>query len=274
MNFKAMLVPNFPSYQNSNLVPKYIIIHNTAGMSSAYEEAKRVQNPNAYNNGITHYYVDENESYQVLLENIKCYGSGDGANGRGNGQSLQIEVCRSLPGGNFANENDKERFLKAENNAIYLANELMKRHGIPVENILLHKELSATACPYTSELVHGNSKQYFIDKINELRNPKPQITTPKSGDVVFQWLKVVNDFTKNAYSTSNSLYEMECIADTQVYKDVNCTIKDVAIFKKGEKVLTKPAKVINWNNGKNVLRVHSFASGGKEFYVAYQEQVK
>ena len=99
------LIKDFPSYGDglSTLKPEGIVIHDTAGMSSALEQAKRLQKADQYNKGIAHYYVDENEAYQLVLDTVKAYHAGDGSTGYGNGKCLSIEVCRSLPSGNFAN---------------------------------------------------------------------------------------------------------------------------------------------------------------------------
>ena len=52
----SKIIKDFPSYgSNSKLTPKYIIIHDTAGSSSAFGESNRLQNPNQYNDGKAHY---------------------------------------------------------------------------------------------------------------------------------------------------------------------------------------------------------------------------
>ena len=105
MKITQKIIPGFPSYGSgiSSLKPKYIVIHDTAGQSSASAEAIRVQKPSAYNNGVAHYYIDDKECYQVIKDNVKAWHCGDGYKGKGNGESIGIEVCKSLPGGNFKN---------------------------------------------------------------------------------------------------------------------------------------------------------------------------
>jgi N-acetylmuramoyl-L-alanine amidase len=169
----SKLITNFPSYSNRNYTPKYIVIHDTAGMSSALGEAERLNNlykdPNC-ESGIAHYYCDEANTYQLVEDKVKAYHSGDGPDGKGNGQSLSIEVCRSLPSGDFQGESDRSRYLKALDNAYQLSAYLCKKYGISPNNILQHKDLQATACPYTQKVVFGSYEKALSNAKKEVNN--------------------------------------------------------------------------------------------------------
>lgn len=156
MEITKKIIKGFPSYTDSALRPQYIVLHDTAGMGSAEQEATRVQSASAYNNGVAHYYVDESSIYQVIDNKIKAYHAGDGPTGKGNGKSLAIEVCRSLYGGEFKNESDKARYKKALDNACALAYDLMQEFKIPKGNIFQHRDVRATACPYTQMVYYGS----------------------------------------------------------------------------------------------------------------------
>lgn len=174
------LLKSFPSYEDNVLTPKYIIIHDTAGQSSSLNEAKRLQSQSEYSKGIAHYYVDDNEAYQLVYDDVKAWHAGDGVYAKGNGESIGIEVCKSLPSGGFTSENQKEIYKKALDNAYKLASDLCKAYKINPNNILQHRECSATACPYTQKVLYGSydtAKKEAIHKVNKYYKSKANTTS-------------------------------------------------------------------------------------------------
>ena len=225
----SKIIKDFPSYgSNSKLTPKYIIIHDTAGSSSAFGESNRLQNPNQYNDGIAHYYVDNIEAYQLVYDDVKAWHAGDGADKKGNGQSIGIEVCKSLSGGKFTSDNQKEIYLKGLDNAYKLASDLCKEYGINPKNILQHNQCSATACPYTQKVVFGSYDQALVNaenKVTEYTNSASteQTSTVKKGLLDLKIGDIVNvKMTHNAYKmdTPNWSKAVVCIGDTYEIKDI------------------------------------------------------
>lgn len=190
-NNDIYLIKGFPSYTNYKLIPKYIIIHDTAGQSSAYQEAKRLQSSSQYNNGIAHYYIDESNCYQLIYDTVKAYHAGDGEFGKGNGQSLSIEVCRSLPGGNFTSSSQKETYKKALERAYMLAADLCNQYGINPNNILQHRECSSTACPYTQKVLYGSYEKAKSEAKRKVSYYKNGGNTMKT----HYYCKVIHDST-------------------------------------------------------------------------------
>lgn len=169
---KSKMITDFPSYGSgySTLTPKYIMLHDTAGASSALAEANRLQSESQYERGIAHYYVDEDDVYQLIYDNIKAYHANDGCYGKGNGQSISIEVCRSLSySANFSGENTEARYLKALDRAYQLAADLAAQYNINPQNILQHRMVDATSCPYTQMRIFG-------DYTKALANAKKKVT--------------------------------------------------------------------------------------------------
>lgn len=118
--------------------PKGITIHNTYNDASAENEiAYMLRN----NNKVSfHYAVDDKGAVQGIPLNRNAWHAGDGANGKGNRQTIGIEICYSKSGG--------DKFDKALENAIELTAMLMKNHNITINNIYYHQNWSGKYCPH------------------------------------------------------------------------------------------------------------------------------
>jgi len=90
-----------------------------------------------------HYAVDSTCAYQSIPENEKAWHAGDTANGKGNAQTIAIEICDNS-GGNFD---------QAMANAEWLAADVLYRHGVYSVNgyLFQHHDFSAYGknCPIT-----------------------------------------------------------------------------------------------------------------------------
>lgn len=120
------------------MTPTRLVVHNTANDASARDE-------NAYmlsnNQEVSfHYAVDDKEVVQGLPENRNGWHSGDGENGVGNRQGIAIEICYSKSGG--------DRFTKAEQNAVNLIVDILKRYGWGVSKVTKHQDYSGKYCPH------------------------------------------------------------------------------------------------------------------------------
>ena len=136
----------------------YITIHNTGNSNrgaGAKAHANYVKSDTAANLPVSwHYTVDDKEIYQHLPDNETAYHAGDG-NGKGNTQSIGIEIC----------ENSDCDLFVATDNAAWLAAQLCDLHNIPTENIAQHYDWSRKDCPHQMRRNKPYSWKTFIEKI-------------------------------------------------------------------------------------------------------------
>ena len=141
MNIQTMLAPRGsaarPGYP---LVPRYITIHNTANANrgaGAVSHGKYLSGAGAKKAVSYHYAVDDSAIVQIIPDSENAWHAGDGANGRGNRQSLAIEIC----------ENPESDLRRATDNAAELTARLMRKWGIPLSNVVQHNHWSGKDCP-------------------------------------------------------------------------------------------------------------------------------
>ncbi len=114
---------------------KYITIHDTANSgkgANAIAHAKYIKSLNEMTSW--HYTVDDSKIYQHLPDNEKSYHTSDKM---ANETSIAIELCVNSDGD----------FEKTVDNAVLLVRQLMKKYGIPAENIRAHRDWTGKRCP-------------------------------------------------------------------------------------------------------------------------------
>lgn len=120
------------------MTPTRIVVHNTANDASARNEIAYMTN-NDYETSF-HYAVDDKEIVQGLPENRNGWHSSDG-NGKGNREGIAIEICYSKSGG--------DRFIKAEQNAVDLIVDILKRYGWGIDRVTKHQDYgNHKYCPH------------------------------------------------------------------------------------------------------------------------------
>lgn len=120
------------------MTPTRIVVHNTANDASARNEISYMTN-NDYETSF-HYAVDDKEIVQGIEENRNGWHASDG-NGKGNREGIAIEICYSLSGG--------ERFIKAEQNAVDLIVDILKRYGWGIDRVTKHQDYgNHKYCPH------------------------------------------------------------------------------------------------------------------------------
>ena len=121
--------------------PTRIVVHNTANDASADQEIRYMNKSEAEGGRQVsyHYAVDDVEAVQGLPENRNGWHAGDG-NGKGNREGIAIEICYSLSGG--------DRFIKAEQNAVELIVDILKRYGWGIDKVTKHQDYSSKYCPH------------------------------------------------------------------------------------------------------------------------------
>ena len=157
-----------------------IIVHNTANKASAREEISFMIRNDDYTS--FHYAVDEKEIVQGIPENRNAFNAGDGANGRGNRKGIAIEICRSYCQKMVAdkwvadeerwNAEYREKFLKAEQNAVELIVDILKRNNWGIDRVKKHQDYNNKNCPHrTLELGWNRFLKMIQDKLDEGNTP-------------------------------------------------------------------------------------------------------
>ncbi|PEW95840.1 N-acetylmuramoyl-L-alanine amidase [Bacillus cereus] len=142
--------------------PKYITVHNTYNDASAENEVKYMI---SNNNEISfHIAVDDKRAIQGIPLERNAWACGDG-NGNGNRQSISVEICYSLSGG--------DRYYKSEENAVDVVRQLMAMYNIPIENVRTHQSWSGKYCPH--RMLAEGRWDAFIQKVKNGANAKPSV---------------------------------------------------------------------------------------------------
>lgn len=139
--------------------PKYIVIHNTANSASSYNEVSYLHNSINDTFISFHYAVDEEEIWQALPEDINGWHAGDGSSENSyNRNSIGIEIAKST----IHNDGTKDGAI---DNAARLVAYLMEKHGIPIENVITHHDVSGKYCPH--DIFDRYGWDNFIKVVNE-----------------------------------------------------------------------------------------------------------
>ena len=139
------------------MIPTRIVVHNTANDATARNEISYMINNN--NEVSYHYAVDDKEIVQGIEENRNAWHSGDGANGKGNREGIAIEICYSKSGG--------DRFIKAEQNAVELIVDILRRYNWGIDKVTKHQDYSKKYCPHrTLDMGWSRFIKMIEDKLN------------------------------------------------------------------------------------------------------------
>ena len=148
MEYKKMLTPyNYTAMKNKE--NKYIVVHYVGAVSTAENNAKYLHNNST--SASAHYFVDENDIYQVVEDKNKAWHCGGGLQGNGghtfygkctNSNSIGIEMCCKIgPNGTWYFE------YQTVENAARLIRYLMKKHNIPIDRVIRHYDVTGKICP-------------------------------------------------------------------------------------------------------------------------------
>lgn len=204
---QKMIVPTFPQVP---MVGVYgIVLHDTADTASALAHANRVQNASAYNNGITHFWVDESSIYQTVADGAVAWHLGvyDA-----NLKYIGIEVCRS--------RSDEATYLKALQNAYELCKYLCDVYKLnPLTQIFHHKQFIATACPHRRTEMWGD-KALEMDRQNVAKVgacPTPPPVQQGGKDKMY---KQFNTLVKGKLKEVRGCYESNDVKSKKVRADL------------------------------------------------------
>lgn len=143
------------------MTPTRVVVHNTANDATARNEISYMTNNN--NEVSFHYAVDDKEIVQGIEENRNAWHSGDG-NGKGNREGIAIEICYSKSGG--------DKFIKAEQNAVELIVDILKRYNWGIDKVTKHQDYSNKYCPHrTLDMGWNRFIKMIEDKLNNRVTP-------------------------------------------------------------------------------------------------------
>lgn len=164
-------------------VPKYLVIHYTAGSSSQKGSARGcrdvfIASSKTKNPASADFAVDDAEMVQFNpdIENYNCWAVG-GSRWAGKGASLygvaknancvSIELCSNLAKGadrNAANHHGWSFSEATIDNAVKLAKIIMKKYNIPPERVIRHYDVTGKYCPgvpgWNDEPLYDTSGKY------------------------------------------------------------------------------------------------------------------
>ena len=126
----------------NNKQNKYIVIHYVGAVSTAKANADYFYSVNRQ--ASAHYFVDENEIYQVVKDSDSswhCGTTGTYYSNCRNSNSIGIEMCC------FNNNGLLDISEKVIENTIQLTKGLMSKYNIPVENVIRHYDVTHKCCP-------------------------------------------------------------------------------------------------------------------------------
>lgn len=146
--------------------PTRIVVHNTYNDASAMAEISYMLGNN--NEVSFHYAVDDYRVVQGIEENRNGWHAGDG-NGKGNREGIAIEICYSKSGG--------ERFIKAEQNAVELIVDILKRYGWGIDKVTKHQDYMNKYCPHrTLDMGWDRFIKMIEKRFNESKTPQKDNT--------------------------------------------------------------------------------------------------
>lgn len=200
-----------------SMTPTRIVVHNTANDASARNEISYMINNN--NQVSFHYAVDDKEIVQGIEENRNTWNAGDG-NGKGNREGISIEICYSKSGG--------DKFLKAEQNAVKLIVDILKRYNWGIDRVTKHQDYNGKYCPHRTLDMGWNR---FIDMI------KKELESREYSEEELKMIEELKNRIDNLEKRVNALENNKPIIEQPAKK----TDEIVYIVKKGD-TLSKIAK--------------------------------
>lgn len=171
-------------------IPKYIVIHYTAGSNSRPGKAQSMYNTFISRNASADYAIDDRDIVQFNHDilNYYCWAvGGKKQNTKGgslygkanNKNTISIELCSTcIPATSEAVNTPNHTgwsFTEATvNNAVELVKMLMHQYNIPIENVIRHYDITGKLCPGIAgwndedvcnikgeKLFDGNSNQWL-----------------------------------------------------------------------------------------------------------------
>lgn len=151
-----------------------VTIHNTdnSGVGAdAQAHANLLKNSWKNKQQSWHFAVDEDGAYQSIPTDEIAWHAGDGGSGKGNTQTIAIEICMNSDGD----------LKKATDNAAQLAAKLLKEKGLSADKLYQHHDWSSKNCP--SQIRAGKPYDWntFKSKVKAYYNGSDAASKPGAG---------------------------------------------------------------------------------------------
>ena len=199
MQITKMLVPEskYSIKCPYEMVPEFIIIHNTYNDASAMSEVSYMIGNN--NKVSFHCAIDDERIVQGVEFNRNTWNATDGGNGKGNRKGIALEICYSKSGG--------ERFEEAERLAAEYTAYLLKQFGWGIDRVKKHQDFySKKNCPHRTLSLGWERFLNMVKSYLDLAD-KPVDNNVKKG----------SDEPVRTYQNGST--------SENVYADTNCTKK-------------------------------------------------
>ena len=193
---------------------KYINIHYVGAVSSAKNNADYFYE--VYRGSSAHYFVDDNEIYQVVEDSDSSWGvvANIYYNGSRNTNSINIEMCC------FNNNGIIDVSEKTVANTIELVKDLMNKYNIPATNVVRHYDVTRKNCP--APFVSNPNR--WVDFKSKLGDSNVSVSQPQEAvdQILHVGSKVVLSGIYKITSVSAKLNAIACkeLAD-QPFADYN-----------------------------------------------------
>ena len=170
------MISKFNNSSRNGMKIKYLVLHYTGNKGdNAKNNAKYFNGGDR--NASAHYFVSDEQIYQVVEDERASWGVGDGKGKYGitNGNSINIEMCCWIDG--TVSE-------KTEANTVELVKMLMKKHSIDVDHIVRHYDASRKNCPNWNNDRWNKFKEKLQEKSSVPSNSFNSYTVKVTADVL------------------------------------------------------------------------------------------
>lgn len=235
--------------------PKFIVMHYTAtNGATAYNELMYfATNPSA-TNASADFFVDNNNifRYNTSLDTRYSWAVGDGNGGKYGGKcnntnQISIEMCCYFQNGKWYIPQ------KTYANAVELTKYLMKKYGIPAENVIRHYDVSLKPCPQAVGWIPATGEDVWKRFKAAVSGSTTGVNTSKTVNTPIYRLRRSADDAKSQIGAYSVLANAKKHADKSgynvydgtgrlVYSPRNAAAKSIA-------VIAKEVIAGKWGNG-------------------------
>lgn len=136
MEYKINHIANKKKLTNRKMNPQYITIHSTGNLNStAQNERDNLNRPGNIESTGFHIAIDEDMAIECIPLDMVAYHAGDGRDGKGNTESIGIEICES---------GDRQKTI---NNTVKLVAKMLHDRGWNTTRLCRHYDWNKKICP-------------------------------------------------------------------------------------------------------------------------------
>lgn len=277
MNWKVIELPKekYPIKAEFEMKPIGVTIHETDNNASATNEIAYMQRND--NKVSFHFAVDEKEIIQGLPLDRNAWHCGDGRNGKGNRQTIAIEICRNY------RTDDLTNYYKARENAEKLVGYLLKKYGWTDKDIYTHNYWNGKNCPRVilEENYLDTFKKNAMAHAGKKEPSKPTVKPKMTAKEMAYHILYESHNYGNGQERKDRLTK-DGYNPTEVQKEINAMLVDQTTVTK-PKPAPKPSKpqlksietiakeVLNGSWGNGADRKNRLTKAGYDFDVVQAE---